>query len=129
MCMSCQLEEDQMGYPRTVTFPKEGGEIIVKGQTYSGELYIGRHWDSDAFSYAKDGYETVRYKWLTARVPLDNYSMIIINAKPNTSGKSRMLRIFAYSGYQYATIEVKQDHDKEYSILFCRRIDAPVCFL
>ena len=45
MCMSCQLEEDQMGYPRTVTFPKEGGEIIVKGQTYSGELYIGRHWD------------------------------------------------------------------------------------
>ena len=51
MCMSCQLEEDQMGYPRTVTFPKEGGEIIVKGQTYSGELYIGRHWDSDAFSY------------------------------------------------------------------------------
>ena len=108
MCMSCQFEEDQMGYPRTVTFPKEGGEKIIKGGQVS-PLFIGRHWDSDAFSYPEDGYETVRYKWLTARVPLDNYSMIIINADPNTSGKSRMLRIFAYSGYQYATIEVKQE--------------------
>ena len=108
MCMSCRLKEDQMGYPRTVTFSKEGGEKIIKGGQVS-PLFIGRHWDSDAFSYPEDGYETVRYKWLTARVPLDNYSMIIINAKPNTSGKSRMLRIFAYSGYQYATIEVKQE--------------------
>ena len=108
MCMSCQFEEDQMGYPRTVTFSKEGGEKIIKGGQVS-PLFIGRHWDSDAFSYPEDGYETVRYKWLTARVPLDNYSMIIINAEPNTSGKSRMLRIFAYSGYQYATIEVKQE--------------------
>ena len=110
MCMSCQFEEDQMGYPRTVTFPKEGGEIIVKGQSYSGELYIGRHWDSDAFSYAKDGYETVRYKWLTAKSPSFDYTpILIIVAEPNTSGKSRMLRIFVYSGYQYATIEVKQE--------------------
>ena len=108
MCMSCRLKEDQMGYPRTVTFSKEGGEKIIKGGQVS-PLFIGRHWDSDAFSYPEDGYETVRYKWLTARVPLDNYSMIIINADPNTSGKSRMLRIFAYSGYQYATIEVKQE--------------------
>ena len=108
MYMSCQLKEDQMGYPRTVTFSKEGGEKIIKGGQVS-PLFIGRHWISDAFSYPEDGYETVRYKWLTARVPLDNYSMIIINAEPNTSGKSRMLRIFAYSGYQYATIEVKQE--------------------
>ena len=108
MCMSCRLKEDQMGYPRTVTFSKEGGEKIIKGGQVS-PLFIGRHWVSDAFSYPEDGYETVRYKWLTARVPLDNYSMIIINADPNTSGKSRMLRIFAYSGYQYATIEVKQE--------------------
>ena len=108
MCMSCRLKEDQMGYPRTVTFSKEGGEKIIKGGQVS-PLFIGRHWVSDAFSYPEDGYETVRYKWLTARVPLDNYSMIIINADPNTSGKSRMMRIFAYSGYQYATIEVKQE--------------------
>ena len=108
MCMSCRLKEDQMGYPRTVTFSKVGGEKIIKGGQVS-PLFIGRHWVSDAFSYPEDGYETVRYKWLTARVPLDNYSMIIINADPNTSGKSRMLRIFAYSGYQYATIEVKQE--------------------
>ena len=109
MCMSCQLEEDQMGYPRTVTFSKEGGEKIIKGGQVS-PLFIGRHWDSDAFSYPEDGYETVRYKWLTAKSPSFDYTpILIIVAEPNTSGKSRMLRIFVYSGYQYATIEVKQE--------------------
>ena len=108
MCVSCGwFEEDQMGYPRTVTFPKEGGEKIIKGGKVN-TLYIGKD-SENILSNAEDGYETVRYKWLTARVPLDNYSMIIINAEPNTSGKSRMLRIFAFSGYQYATIEVKQE--------------------
>ena len=108
LCVSCGwFEKDQMDYPRTVTFSKEGGEKIIKGGVVS-PLCIGKD-DDDICSYPEDGYETVRYKWLTARVPLDNYSMIIINAEPNTSGKSRMLRIFAYSGYQYATIEVKQE--------------------
>ena len=108
LCVSCGwFVKDQMDYPRTVTFSKEGGEKIIKGGVVS-PLCIGKD-DDDICSYPEDGYETVRYKWLTARVPLDNYSMIIINAKPNTSGKSRMLRIFAYSGYQYATIEVKQE--------------------
>ncbi len=32
-----------------------------------------------------------------------------MTVEPNASGKSGMLRIFAYSGYQYATIEVKQE--------------------
>ena len=109
MCMSCRLKEDQMGYPRTVTFSKEGGEKIIKGGQVS-PLFIGRHWDSDAFSYPEDGYETVRYKWLTAKSPSFDYTpILIIVAEPNTSGKSRMLRIFVYSGYQYATIEVKQE--------------------
>ena len=108
LCVSCGwFEKDQMDYPRTVTFSKEGGEKIIKGGVVS-PLCIGKD-DDDICSYPEDGYETVRYKWLTARVPLDNYSMIIINAEPNASGKSRMLRIFAYSGYQYATIEVKQE--------------------
>ena len=108
LCVSCgRFEKDQMDYPRTVTFSKEGGEKIIKGGKVN-TLYIGKD-SENILSNAEDGYETVRYKWLTARVPLDNYSMIIINAKPNTSGKSRMLRIFAYSGYQYATIEVKQE--------------------
>ena len=89
MCMSCRLKEDQMGYPRTVTFSKEGGEKIIKGGQVS-PLFIGRHWDSDAFSF-------------------DYTPILIIVAEPNTSGKSRMLRIFVYSGYQYATIEVKQE--------------------
>lgn len=110
MCVSCGwFEEDQMGYPRTVTFSKVGGEKIIKGGQVS-PLFIGRHWDSDAFSYPEDGYETVRYKWLTAKSPSFDYTpILIIVAEPNTSGKSRMLRIFVYSGYQYATIEVKQE--------------------
>ena len=84
MCMSCRLKEDQMGYPRTVTFSKEGGEKIIKGGQVS-PLFIGRHC---SFDYTP---------------------ILIIVAEPNTSGKSRMLRIFVYSGYQYATIEVKQE--------------------
>jgi hypothetical protein len=38
-----------------------------------------------------------------------NSKSVFMTVEPNTSGKSRMLRIFAYSGYQYATIEVKQE--------------------
>ena len=82
LCVSCGwFEKDQMDYPRTVTFSKEGGEKIIKGGVVS-PLCIGKD-DDDICSYPEDGYETVRYKWLTARVPLDNYSMIIINAEPN----------------------------------------------
>ena len=107
LCVSCGwFEKDQMDYPRTVTFSKEGGEKIIKGGVVS-PLCIGKD-DDDICSYPEDGYETVRYKWLTAN-SFDYTPILIIVAEPNTSGKSRMLRIFVYSGYQYATIEVKQE--------------------
>ena len=109
LCVSCGwFVKDQMDYPRTVTFSKEGGEKIIKGGVVS-PLCIGKD-DDDICSYPEDGYETVRYKWLTAKSPSFDYTpILIIVAEPNTSGKSRMLRIFVYSGYQYATIEVKQE--------------------
>ena len=109
LCVSCGwFVKDQMDYPRTVTFSKEGGEKIIKGGVVS-PLCIGKDED-DICSYPEDGYETVRYKWLTAKSPSFDYTpILIIVAEPNTSGKSRMLRIFVYSGYQYATIEVKQE--------------------
>ena len=39
LCASCgRLIDDQMGFPGTVTFSKEGGEKIVKGDREEGTL-------------------------------------------------------------------------------------------
>ena len=40
LCASCEIVDDQMGFPGTVTFSKEGGEKIVKGDREEGPFYF-----------------------------------------------------------------------------------------
>lgn len=106
MCMSCQIEYDQMGFPGTLMFSKEGGEKIVKGEEddYAFSI-VGK---SVGSSEDIDGYYIAQYEWLTVKKPVDNGRLLIITTEPNASGKSRKLEIEIFTGLKCATIYVKQ---------------------
>ena len=112
LCASCgRLIEDQMGFPGTVTFSKEGGEKIVKGDREEGPLYFYIEGDDRVASSLKgviDGYYVVKYKWLTVKSPMEDDKLLIITVEPNASGKSRKLEVAVSDGQKRAYIKVKQ---------------------
>ena len=112
LCASCgRLIEDQMGFPGTVTFSKEGGEKIVKGDREEGPFYFYIEGDDRVASSLEgviDGYNVARYKWLTVKSPMENEALLIITVEPNASGKSRKLEVTIGNGLKRAYIKVKQ---------------------
>ena len=119
LCASCgRLIDDQMGFPGTVTFSKEGGEKIVKGDREEGPLYFYIEGDGRVASSLEgviDGYYVAKYKWLTVKSPMENDELLIMTVEPNASGKSRKLEIVIYTGQKRAYIK--------------GRIDVHVCLL
>lgn len=120
---SCEFEEDQMGLPRSVTFPKEGGEKTLKADYTFNSIFIEEGPDTKEFSVVVDGTDIVSYKWLTAKSPqIKNESpdtinngiywfptdKLTISVEPSHESKSRSLTICVYSGTKYARIKVKQ---------------------
>ena len=112
LCASCgRLIDDQMGFPGTVTFSKEGGEKIVKGDREEGPFYFYIEGDDRVASSLEgviDGYNVARYKWLTVKSPMENEALLIITVEPNASGKSRKLEVTIGNGLKRAYIKVKQ---------------------
>ena len=112
LCASCSMIiEDQMGFPGTVTFSKEGGEKIVKGDREEGPFYFYIEGDDRVASSLEgviDGYNVARYKWLTVKSPMENEALLIITVEPNASGKSRKLEVTIGNGLKRAYIKVKQ---------------------
>ena len=112
LCASCSMIiEDQMGFPGTVTFSKEGGEKIVKGDREEGPLYFYIEGDDRVASSLKgviDGYYVVKYKWLTVKSPMEDDKLLIMTVEPNASGKSRKLEVTIGNGLKRAYIKVKQ---------------------
>ncbi|HIS10992.1 MAG TPA: BACON domain-containing protein [Candidatus Avibacteroides excrementipullorum] len=112
LCASCgRLIDDQMGFPGTVTFSKEGGEKIVKGDREEGPFYFYIEGDDRVASPLEgviDGYYVAKYKWLTVKSPMENEALLIITVEPNASGKSRKLEVTIGNGLKRAYIKVKQ---------------------
>ena len=112
LCASCgRLIDDQMGFPGTVTFSKEGGEKIVKGDREEGPFYFYIEGDDRVASSLEgviDGYNVARYKWLTVKSPMENEALLIITVEPNASAKSRKLEVTIGNGLKRAYIKVKQ---------------------
>lgn len=113
LCASCEFEEDQLGLPRIVTFPKEGGEKTFKAECDLTSINIKDKVGNKAFLHEADGLGVGIYKWLTVKAPLGDYlmfqDMLTIIVEPNTSGKSRKLYVHFDSGWKYGVIEVKQE--------------------
>ena len=112
LCASCSMIiEDQMGFPGTVTFSKEGGEKIVKGDREEGPFHFCIEGDGRVASSLEgiiDGYYVAKYKWLTVKGPMENNELLIITVEPNASGKSRKLEVAVSDGQKRAYIKVKQ---------------------
>ena len=106
---SCEKEVD-LGYPKTVSFTKDGGEKVITGTTNFTDAHIHDYKSGDDGEYVprEDEIESQVYKWLTIEYIPHGTELKII-AEPNTSGKSRKLHIELHSGPEYHVVEVKQE--------------------
>lgn len=107
-CISC-IEEKDFGFPKIVTFPKEGGVTSISGNTsfYQASIldYKGNY---GSIGDGEDGKEYAEYKWLKVEYDKPFSDVLKIYVEPNTSGKSRKLYIELHSGPEYHVTKVKQ---------------------
>lgn len=107
---ACEFEETDLGFPKTVTFTNEGGEMIVtseKGEYFThAEIHDYKSGDNGATTTLEDGRECNTYKWLKVEYQRNSNDIKIL-AEPNEK-QSRTLYIELYSGPQYHVIKVVQ---------------------
>lgn len=116
LCLSLTLTscgfftEIDMGFPKTVTFPKEGGEQTVT----SNEIYYLKSFQiidenlNGSHSRVDENLNTkASNQWLTVEGNWNSHELKI-TAEPNTSGKKRKSKIEIYQRYDYCVIEVEQ---------------------
>lgn len=106
---SCEFEETDLGFPKSITFTSNGGEknIIGNESFVFAEIqdYKGNHGSIEG---GEDGKLYNVYDWLKVEyVELKN-DVLKVYAAPNTTDKDRTLYIEVYSGSEYDVITVKQ---------------------
>ena len=107
---SCEFEETDLGFPKSITFTRNGGEKTIIGNEsfVFAEIqdYKGNHGSIEG---GEDGKLYNVYDWLKVEyVELKN-DVLKVYAAPNTTGKDRTLYIEVYSGSEYDVIRVKQE--------------------
>ena len=107
--ISCEKEVD-LGYPKMVTFTKDGGEKVITGTTNFTDAHIHDYTSGEdgEFVPREDEIWCQVYKWLTIEY-LANSTELKIIAEPNASGKSRKLHIELHCGPEYQVVEVQQE--------------------
>ena len=107
---SCSSERD-FGFPKYLTIPGKGGEVIVSGKTafFNAAImdYNGNNNSLEGLS--EDGIETVVFDWLRAEYKKLGTDTIKLIASPNNTGKNRNLYLELYSGQKYCVIKVWQN--------------------
>ena len=106
---SCEKEVD-LGYPKTISFTKDGGEKVITGTTNftDAQIHDYKSGEDGEFIPREDDIQCQVYEWLTIDY-LANSTELKIIAEPNASGKSRKLHIELHSGPEYHVVEVKQE--------------------
>ena len=107
---SCEFEETDLGFPKSITFTSNGGEKTITGEEsfVFAEIqdYKGNH---GSIKGGEDDKLYNVYDWLRVEyVELKN-DVLKVYAAPNTTGKVRTLYIEVYSGAEYDVIRVKQE--------------------
>ena len=112
-------QEIDLGYPKTVDFSKDGGEVVLNGGSFVTATIVGSkdpkireyHGYNEADSTEYDVFDWLRVEF---KSPLFNSNFIHSNelritAEPNTTGKSRKLYIHLMRGdTDYQEIKVEQ---------------------
>lgn len=106
---SCEFEETDLGFPKSITFTSNCGEKTIIGNEsfVFAEIqdYKGNHGSIEG---GEDGKLYNVYDWLKVEyVELKN-DVLKVYAAPNTTDKDRTLYIEVYSGSEYDVITVKQ---------------------
>jgi hypothetical protein len=106
---SCEFEETDLGFPKSITFTSNGGEKTIIGNEsfvfVEIQDYKGNHGSIEG---GEDGKLYNVYDWLKVEyVELKN-DVLKVYAAPNTTDKDRTLYIEVYSGAEYDVITVKQ---------------------
>ena len=107
---SCEFEETDLGFPKSITFTRNGGEKTIIGNEsfVFAEIqdYKGNHGSIEG---GEDGKLYNVYDWLrVAYVELYNEELKIY-AMPNTTNRQRTLYIELYSGQEYHVVKVTQN--------------------
>ena len=107
--VSCEKEVD-LGYPKVVSFAKEGGVKVITGTIAFSGAYIHdyKSGDDGELVSREDEIECQVYKWLTVEY-LPHSAELKLIAEPNTTANSRILHIELYSGPDYQVVEVRQE--------------------
>ncbi len=102
--------DNNHGYPYTVTFPKEGGTKVIKGDTFFTNIEIRDSHFNTSFSdryWAEDPSISVTHDWLTVE-QVSGTNTLILTAKPMEGKKTRKLTVNAIISMDIAEIIVKQ---------------------
>ena len=106
---ACFKEKD-LGYPEQITFPKEGGEMTIRGDVPFSHACIQDYKGNDGFMLpGEDSILYNEYKWLKVAYKETSFNTELkVYARPNTSSSERKLYIELYSGPEYHVVRVKQ---------------------
>lgn len=105
--VSC-FEEEDLGYPYTVTFSKDGGKKTVVGTESFTDAHILDYKSGDDGEPDESDVQSEIYKWLKIEYTKPYSNELKIIADPNTTSETRELHIELYSGPQYQIVKVKQ---------------------
>lgn len=107
-CFSCRQEVD-LGFPKNISFTKEGGEIEIRGrQNFTHATIHDYKGNTGLTGDNEDGTEYSIYDWLKVEYAGMNNDVLKVYAAPNTTGKSRKLYIELHSGPEYHVTKVTQ---------------------
>lgn len=92
-------DENNIGFPNSISFPKEGGKMTLKGEYAVGSVEI-LDYDGDGNSSVYNGVEPydstwVTYQWLTVKFVVNSEEITII-AEPSEVSKKRTLYVYGY---------------------------------
>ena len=109
LCLSCEHHE-QMGFPKSVYFSKEGGEQVISGNNRLTRVQF------ENISFPELSYEMLdsvnmtiatHYRWISITHTYGS-SDFHIKVAPNTTGKKRKVILNPYNDPDYAIIKVEQ---------------------
>ena len=115
---SCgKFEEEDFGYPESVTLTSVGSEKIITSDEVFNYAVIQNYKTGDQSSIIgadddryREEVEQRELEWLRIEYSRSgNNKGLKIFAKPNTTGKPRTLHLELYSAYEYQVVKVTQN--------------------
>jgi hypothetical protein len=107
---SCESEETDLGFPKSITFTSNGGEkTIIGNESFVFAEIQDNKGNHGSIEGGEDGKLYNVYDWLKVEyVELKN-DVLKVYTVPNTTDKNQALYIEVYSESEYDVITVKQE--------------------